>query len=150
MKTWCMRKNTTATALAFVEHCCSGSRARPLRRMDYSGARSLESSRRVTPSEPEPERSPGSGQPWFVVSGSAAVDLNTGELQFQVEGLVLAGGNAIGTPGAVTQVKGTLVCDTVGSLTGNSTLVDTALVHQRAAFSLCAAGTRCSGAHCNF
>jgi len=41
---------------------------------------------------------------------------------------VFAGGNAIGTPGAVTQVKGTLVCDTTGSLTADSTLVDTPLV----------------------
>lgn len=70
----------------------------------------------------------GGGQPWFALSGNAAVDLNKGELQFQVRGLVLAGGNAIGTRGGVTQVKGTLVCDTTGSLTGNSTLVDTALV----------------------
>jgi hypothetical protein len=54
----------------------------------------------------------------------ALIDLNKGELQFQVRGLVLAGGNAIGTRGGVTQVKGTLVCDTTGTLTGNSTLVD--------------------------
>jgi hypothetical protein len=71
----------------------------------------------------------GGGLPWYAISGSAAVDLNTGELQFQVQGLVLAGGNSIGTPGAVTQVKGTLVCDTTGALTGDSTLVDTALVN---------------------
>ena len=32
------------------------------------------------------------------------------ELDFDVQGLVLAGGNSIGTPGAVNQVKGTLVC----------------------------------------
>ena len=44
-------------------------------------------------------------------------------------GLVLAGGNSIGTPGAVTQVKGTLVCDTDGSASGgNSVLVDTQMV----------------------
>jgi hypothetical protein len=70
----------------------------------------------------------GGGQPWYAIGGSAAVDLTSGEIQFQVHGLVLAGGNTIGTPGAVTQVKGTLVCDTTGSATGNSTLVDTPLV----------------------
>lgn len=57
-----------------------------------------------------------------------SVDLTSGQMQFEVQGLVLAGGNSIGTPGAVTQVKGTLVCDTIGSATGNSTLVDTPLV----------------------
>jgi hypothetical protein len=70
----------------------------------------------------------GGGQPWYAVSGSAVVDLTSGEIQFHVQGLVFAGGNTIGTPGAVTQVKGTLVCDTTGSSNGNSTLVDTPLV----------------------
>ena len=70
----------------------------------------------------------GGGQPWYAINGSAAVDLTTGDLQFQVQGLVFAGGNTIGTPGAVAQVKGTLVCDTTGSLTADSTLVDTPLV----------------------
>jgi hypothetical protein len=70
----------------------------------------------------------GGGQPWFTLGGSASIDLNNSELQFNVQGLVFAGGNAIGTPDGVTQVKGTLVCDTTGSLTGNSTLVDTPLV----------------------
>ena len=42
---------------------------------------------------------------------------------------MLAGGNFIGTPGTVLQVKGTLVCDTDGSASGqNSVLVDTPLV----------------------
>jgi hypothetical protein len=41
---------------------------------------------------------------------------------------VLAAGNSIGTPDGVTKVKGTLVCDTNGSLTGDSALVDTGLV----------------------
>jgi hypothetical protein len=68
------------------------------------------------------------GQPWVALGGSAAVDLTNGEVQFLVQGLVLPGGNSIGTPGAVARVKGTLVCDTTGSLSGNSTLVDTPLV----------------------
>jgi hypothetical protein len=70
----------------------------------------------------------GGGQPWFVVRGRAEVDVATGDVRFQVRGLVLAGGNLIGTPGPVTAVKGTLVCETTGSVTGNSTLVDTDLV----------------------
>ena len=70
----------------------------------------------------------GGGQPWSTTGGSAEVDLTTGQLQFQVQGLVLAGGNAIGTPDSVTMVKGTLVCDTTGTANGNSALVDTPLV----------------------
>ena len=70
----------------------------------------------------------GGGQPWTTAGGSADVDLATGRLQFQVQGFVLAGGNAIGTPDNVTMVKGTLVCDTTGTANGNSTLVDTPLV----------------------
>jgi len=41
--------------------------------------------------------------------------LQTGQVNFDVRGLVLAAGNSIGTPGTVAQVKGTLVCDTDGS-----------------------------------
>src|SRR5215471_4496581 len=71
----------------------------------------------------------GGDQPWHTITGRAAVNLTTGDLQFRVRGLVLAGGNAIGTPGAVTMVKGTLVCDTTGVANdGNSVLVDTVLV----------------------
>jgi hypothetical protein len=71
----------------------------------------------------------GGGQPWTTQSGKAQVDLRTGRLKFNVRGLVLAGGNSIGTPDGVTMVKGTLVCDTNGSAGGgNSVLVDTELV----------------------
>lgn len=71
----------------------------------------------------------GGGQPWSTLRGKAEVDLDNGHVKFSVEGLVLAGGNGIGAPGAITQVKGTLVCDTNGSAGGgNSTLVDTPLV----------------------
>jgi hypothetical protein len=55
--------------------------------------------------------------------------LDTGEIQFSVKGLVLAGGNPIGTRADITAVKATLVCDTNGSAGGgNSTLVQTAAV----------------------
>jgi hypothetical protein len=71
----------------------------------------------------------GGGQPWSTTRGSATVNLNTGDIHFRVEGLVLAGGNSIGTRDAITEVKGTLVCDTDGSAgAGSSTLVDTPLV----------------------
>jgi len=71
----------------------------------------------------------GGGQPWSTTKGSATVNLNTGDIHFRVDGLVLAGGNGIGTRAGITEVKGTLVCDTDGSGGGgNSTLVDTPLV----------------------
>jgi len=66
----------------------------------------------------------GGGQPWTALGGRARVDLGTSRVNFDVQGLVLAGGNTIGTPDAIVQVKGTLVCD-VGVT--NVTL-DTALV----------------------
>jgi hypothetical protein len=71
----------------------------------------------------------GGGQPWVATDGRASIDLGSGKLSFEVEGLVLAGGNSIGTPGTTNQVRGTLVCDTDGSAgSGNSVLVDTVLV----------------------
>jgi hypothetical protein len=71
----------------------------------------------------------GGGQPWVVTDGRASVDLATGEVRFDIEGLVLAGGNSIGTRGTIAQVRGTLVCDTNGSAgSGNSVLVNTELV----------------------
>jgi hypothetical protein len=68
---------------------------------------------------------PGGGQPWSTLGGDARVDLERGRISFDVKGLVLAGGNTIGTPGAVTQVKGTLVC---GAGSATPALVDTPLV----------------------
>ena len=70
----------------------------------------------------------GGGAPWSAQGGRVIGDLTTGKINFDVQGLVLAAGNSIGTPGAVAQVKGTLVCDTDGSASGNSILVDTPLV----------------------
>ena len=49
--------------------------------------------------------------PWTTRGGSAHVDLSTGEGSFDVEGLVLNGGSATGTPGPITSVVGTLVCN---------------------------------------
>jgi hypothetical protein len=71
----------------------------------------------------------GGGQPWSTTGGKARVNLTSGKIEFEVRGLVLAGGNNIGTRGANNQVKGTLVCDTDGSAGGgNSVVVDTELV----------------------
>ena len=72
----------------------------------------------------------GGGAPWSAFDGHANVDLERGDLDFDVHGLVLAGGNSIGTRGTIAAVKGTLVCDTDGSASssGSSVLVDTPLV----------------------
>jgi hypothetical protein len=52
----------------------------------------------------------GGGQPWSTLGGHAYVDLSSGIVDFRVKGLVLAGGNSIGTTGGITQVTGALVC----------------------------------------
>jgi hypothetical protein len=62
--------------------------------------------------------------PWTTRSGSARINLTTGEGSFEVEGLVLNGGSASGTPGAVTSVVGTLVCN-AGVAGSTETDVDT-------------------------
>ena len=49
--------------------------------------------------------------PWTVRSGRARVNLANGATFFDVDGLVLNGGNSTGTPGPVTAVVGTLVCN---------------------------------------
>ncbi len=49
--------------------------------------------------------------PWSTLGGSASVDLATGHVSFDVDGLVLNGGNATGTPGPIDQVEGSLICD---------------------------------------
>ena len=47
--------------------------------------------------------------PWTVRAGRARVNLSNGLTFFDVEGLVLNGGNSTGTPGPVTAITGTLV-----------------------------------------
>lgn len=63
--------------------------------------------------------------PWTTKSGSARVNLVSGSGSFEVEGLVLNGGNASGTPGPVTNVVGTLVCNPGGAGGGTETAIDT-------------------------
>src|SRR6266436_3442509 len=60
--------------------------------------------------------------PWSTVRGSASVNLATGRVSFDVDGLVLNGGNATGTPDGVDQVEGSLVCN-AGQ--GNQTIFTT-------------------------
>jgi hypothetical protein len=48
---------------------------------------------------------------WSVQSGTASVSLSTGAVFFQVQGLVFNGTRFSGTPGPVTSVTGTLVCN---------------------------------------
>jgi len=67
----------------------------------------------------------GGGQPWSTLGGEAHVNLGSGHVDFEVRGLVLAGGNSIGTPDNITQVKGTIVC---GAGTPSEVSVDTPLV----------------------
>jgi hypothetical protein len=71
------------------------------------------------------------GAPWATAGGSVNVNLKNGNVTFDVKGLILAVGSVpslgifgvpIGSPGPVTQVKGTLVCDVEGA---NSIDIDT-------------------------
>jgi len=47
----------------------------------------------------------GAPGPWSAQDGHVSVSLQTGQVNFDVRGLVLASGNSIGTPGTVAQVK---------------------------------------------
>ena len=67
----------------------------------------------------------GGAGPWSVRSGRASVDLVAGNASFDVEGLVLNGGTASGTPGPVSAVTGTLVCN---AGTQTQAILDTAVV----------------------
>ena len=71
--------------------------------------------------------------PWTTKSGSARINLDTGEGSFEVEGLVLNGGNASGTPGQVASVIGTFVCNPGNALGSPETAIDTPAVSLSAA-----------------
>lgn len=49
--------------------------------------------------------------PWSVNSGRARVNLTTGATSFEVEGLNINGGTSTGTPGPISAIIGTLVCN---------------------------------------
>ena len=63
--------------------------------------------------------------PWTTSGGNATVNFTQGIVTFVVEGLVLVGGNNSGTPGPVTSVRGTLVCNpgAADQVTRNTALV---------------------------
>src|SRR5215831_12496792 len=63
--------------------------------------------------------------PWSVREGHAHINLATGEVSFEVRGLVLNGGAASGTTGPITAVTGTLVCNPA---TPRQVVIDTAEV----------------------
>jgi hypothetical protein len=63
--------------------------------------------------------------PWTAQSGSARINLATGEGSFDVDGLVLNGGTASGTPGPVSSVIGTFVCNPGGSAGSAEAVIDT-------------------------
>jgi hypothetical protein len=84
------------------------------------------------------------GAPWETLGGFAKVNLNSGRVKFDVDGLILAVGSVfelggtdfstppsgfsglpIGTPAGITAVKGTLVCNVTGDQGPTSVLVDT-------------------------
>lgn len=60
--------------------------------------------------------------PWSAHSGHVQVNLVTGATFFNVEGLVLNGGTSSGTPGRVTSITGTLVCNATSA---TPTVLDT-------------------------
>src|SRR5579862_5103610 len=60
--------------------------------------------------------------PWTARDGHARIDLLTGRASFDIEGLVLVGGNSSGTPGPVRTLTGTLVCN---AGTSNQEIIDT-------------------------
>jgi hypothetical protein len=49
--------------------------------------------------------------PWTTRSGIAQVDLSSGGVSWEVDGLVINGAVFSGTPGPITAVRGTLVCN---------------------------------------
>jgi hypothetical protein len=68
----------------------------------------------------------GTPAPWVTTRGYAAVNLGSGQVHFEVKGLVVAGDPSfsnIGTTAAVKRVKGTLVCNDTAP--GIPELVDT-------------------------
>jgi len=63
---------------------------------------------------------------WTVRGGSARVDLATGVASFNIQQLVINGAKFSGTPGPITQVTGTLVCNpgTAGESTHDTAAIN--------------------------
>jgi hypothetical protein len=66
----------------------------------------------------------GGATAWTVQDGRASVNLANGATFFEVDGLVINGTNSTGTPGPITEVTGTLVCNPGPT----PTIIDTAAV----------------------
>jgi hypothetical protein len=64
---------------------------------------------------------PPGGRPWVIARLRGDVQAS-GQISVRGEGLVLAGGNAVGTRGGVTQVAATLFCNGVPSSSGPADL----------------------------
>ena len=60
--------------------------------------------------------------PWTTRSGTARVNLTNGSVAWEVDGLVINGAVFSGTPGPITAVRGTLVCNAGAA---NQTVFDT-------------------------
>jgi hypothetical protein len=73
--------------------------------------------------------------PWTTTGGFAFVNLMTGEVAFNVQGLVINGGNVTGTPGPVANVAGALVCNAASSPTVTETSPVTLSAQGDASFS---------------
>jgi len=52
---------------------------------------------------------------WSATGGGARVNLATGAASFHVEGFVINGSSFSGTPGPITHIQGTLVCNPGGN-----------------------------------
>jgi hypothetical protein len=74
--------------------------------------------------------------PWTTRGGFAHVDLATGAVSWEVDGLVINGAVFSGTPGPITAVRGTLVCNAgAGNQTVHNTGPRPLSVHGDAQFS---------------
>jgi hypothetical protein len=78
---------------------------------------------------------PGSGTLWTAVGGNATFNMGGQALQFSVIGLTLAEGDAIGTTGGVTEVRGGIGCKTGTSTAGAFTTAVTLNSQGDASFS---------------
>ena len=72
---------------------------------------------------------------WTTRSGLARVDLTTGRVLWEVDGLVINGAVFSGTPGPITAVRGTLVCNPGPTQTVFDTGARSLNVHGDAQFS---------------
>lgn len=79
----------------------------------------------------------GGATPWSVAKGQASVDLKNGNTAFEVEGLVINGSASSGTPGPISKVIGTLVCNP-GQKDSNGSSIE--VVHDTTPVDLSAQG----------